>query len=46
MVKEGLDEDGDAEADNISEMTQTIMQSTQKSLTHPVAHFNESHPTQ
>lgn len=30
----------------MSEMMQTIMQSTQKSITHPVAHFNIDHPTQ
>ena len=37
------EENGDE--DNISETMQTIPQSTQKS-THPVAYFNESHPTQ
>jgi len=36
----------EVEEDNLSEMTQTLLQSTQRSHRHPVANFNESHPTQ
>jgi len=44
---EYADEEGlEGEEDNISETMQTLLQSTQKSMNHPVAHFNESHPTQ
>ena len=35
----------EGEEDNISEMMQTFRKEVQWSARHPVAHFNESHPT-